>query len=114
MTLTPIERRELLIRLGDYLQTLEGQTIRILESLCIDAGRAWDRHCTLHNDFCFKVIKTGWQMSGGHIYLFGGERQYGFFSGHVTQFELAAGKAQIYEELSPTILRKTHISIQSK
>lgn len=53
----------------------------------------------------------GWQMSGGHLYLWGAEMQYGFFSGHLVAFEQQEKGAEIIEHLSETCWRKTRIGI---
>ncbi len=94
-----------------YLSSLENQTIQIWESLCFDSQRAWDRHCTLQNRLSFEVERVGWQMSGGHLYLWGAEQQYGFFSGQIVGFERQEQGAEILEHLSETAWRKTRIGL---
>lgn len=95
-----------------YLNSLENHTIQISEQLCFDPQRAWDRHCTLVNRLCFEVQRVGWQMSGGHLYLWGAEMQYGFFSGQITKFEQTGTQAEIEEQLSQTCWRKSRLKLQ--
>jgi len=93
-----------------YFNSLENRSIQISEQLCFDPQRAWDRHCTLVNRLSFEVQRVGWQMSGGHLYLWGAEMQYGFFSGHLVAFEQQENGAEIIEHLSETLWRKTRIN----
>lgn len=112
MKISPAERRILLEKLMAYLYALENQSVQILEQLCHDATRAWDRHCTLENRLCFGVERVGWQVSGGQICLWGAEQQYSLFSGHIATFELLQEGAEIVEYLSESCWRKTRIWVQ--
>ena len=109
--MTPQQRRTLIEKLGTFIERLDGQRIDISEALTFNLEREYDRHATLYNRFEMQVRRTGWQMSGGHIYLFGENSQYGFFSGYLSQVEIDGDKMVVHERFESQTGRKTTVQL---
>lgn len=97
--------------LSDFFQNLEGNKVEILETLCLDRERELDPHVTLHNRFYFRVTRTGWQISGGHIFLYGESEQYGIFSKGLVAVEFAPSQVTILEQFESRTSRHSRIRL---
>lgn len=59
------------IALGEFVQSLDGSHIQVVESISWRLGAGFERHSTIQNRFEFVVQSTMWTMSGGHYVLYG-------------------------------------------
>ena len=98
-------------KLGQFLESLEGKLIRVTESISIDKQRGFDRHTTTVSYFEFKVLHSGWQMSGGHLHVYGDSAKYAIFSNALESVKVIEGGVTVIEMLAQNALRKTEFTV---
>ncbi len=103
--------QDFLEQLGAFLLKTEGKLVEISETISLDRARELDPHVTLHNLFCFKVRKSGWQMSGGHIYLYGESEQHGIFTKALEAVEIQADHILVLEQFETKTVRRSRIKL---
>lgn len=98
-------------QLQEFLETLEGKSIRVNESLCFSELENFDRHSTLESYYKFDVESTGWQFSGGHFHIYGKEARCAISTTNLESVELVENGVEVLERYEKHTLRKTKITV---
>lgn len=100
------------IALGEFVESLEGETVKVSEVISWRPGTDFERHSSVHTQFSFQVERTMWAMSGGHYMLFGGnDTSYGIGTSKLFSVEISADEAVIIERYGDQAERQSSVRI---
>lgn len=105
-------QKEIADKFFSYLETLDkyyGYKIRISESICYDARRLYDRHCTMTSYTEFMFTRIGSAISGGKIIFEGKYQHYEIGARELISFNQAGDKLELTELFNDTVYRKTEL-----
>jgi hypothetical protein len=109
----PGNRVKQAIALGEFLESLEGRTVRISQLLSWRPGSDFERHSAVHVHLSFRVEKVTWAMSGGHFSLWAddGDTSYGIGTKMLRDFVRSEDTATITELYGTGAERRTVIRL---
>ena len=94
-----------------FLENTRGKQVKIQESISLDRARGYDRHVAVENILLFEVRSINWQVSSGHIYIFGEIAQYGIFTRVLHDVAVQGDVMTIIERIEPNTERRSRIQI---
>lgn len=100
------------IALGEFIETLKGKRVRVIQLISWRPGSGFERHSTVRSDLSFLVTDTMWVMSGGHYVLYGEkEFQYSIGTTMLRGLQVVGNKVEATEIYGDGAERRSTVEV---